>query len=54
MTPDPLPDVRTVPLSKLLDADLPDVLAWAIRRLAGEVAQPQDALAAFTSYVEGQ
>ncbi len=50
--PDPsLPDVRTIPLAEFL-AGNDTALARAVRRLAGEVAKPQDVLAAFTSYVE--
>lgn len=48
-----LPDVTAVPFSELFDTkDSDSALAHAVRRLAREVAQPHEALAAFTSYVE--
>lgn len=48
----PLLDVRLIPYDKLFSHDESSALANAVRRLAGKVALPQDALAAFTSYVE--
>jgi hypothetical protein len=49
--PQGLPNVSMMSLSQLLSEEN-TALAKAVKRLAGEVAKPEQPLSAFTSYVE--
>lgn len=49
--PTGLPNVNMISIAELFAED-DSVLANAVKRLARKVSEPQDALAAFTSYVE--